>query len=589
MSEPLRILLIDDNPDDRLLAIRELRREFPDLQAEQISEAKGFAQALEAGDFDLVITDYQLRWTDGVAVLRASKARCPDCPVIMFTATGNEEIAVQAMKNSLADYILKSPKHFIRLPAAVRLALKQAEDITERRRAEESLRDSESRFRQFFENEPAFCYIVSPEGTVLDVNRAALKALGYEKEELIGQPLRAIYAPESLSKMKQVFAKWQQTGALKDVEMLVVTKEGDRLTVLLSASAVRDEAGKLLHSISVQQDITERVRAEEATKLAYAELDQIFNTSADGMRVVDSEFNVLRANETFSTLSGLRQDEVVGIKCYEVFSGPSCHTADCPLNRILGGEEHVEYDIEKQRNDGTRIPCIVTATPFRAPDGKLIGMVEDFKDITDRKRREEELRRSHDKLRRALDQTVGALAAAVEARDPYTAGHQRRVANLASAVAREMGLSDDQIDAIHVFGLIHDIGKIQVPASILSKPSRLTEPEMKMVRTHSQAGYDILGTVDFPWPVCEIVLQHHERMDGSGYPQGLSGEEILLEARILAVADVVEAMASHRPYRPALGIDKALEEIRQNRGILYDPGVVDACLKLHTEKGFQFE
>ena len=211
------------------------------------------------------------------------------------------------------------------------------------------------------------------------------------------------------------------------------------------------------------------------------------------------------------------------------------------------------------------------------------------RDITARKRAEEELRQSYVRLERTLEGTVHALVAAIEMRDPYTAGHQRRVTQLACAIAKEMGLDGEQIEGIRMAGLIHDIGKINVPAEILSKPSPLTELEYGLIKMHPQIGHDVLKTIEFPWPVAQIVLQHHERMDGSGYPQGLSGEEIILEARILSVADVVEAMASHRPYRAPRGIDEALEEISRNRGVLYDPEVVDACLKLFSEMRFKLE
>ncbi len=193
------------------------------------------------------------------------------------------------------------------------------------------------------------------------------------------------------------------------------------------------------------------------------------------------------------------------------------------------------------------------------------------------------------KLRKALDGIIHTIALTVETRDPYTAGHQKRVAKLASAIAKEIGFTEEQVEGIFMAGIIHDLGKISVPAEILSKPTRLTENEFNLIKDHSQVGYNILKDIDFPWPIAQMVLQHHERVDGSGYPQGLSGEEILIEARILGVSDVVEAMSSHRPYRPALGIDKALEEIKKNKGIFYDPKVADVCLKLFSEKGFKFE
>lgn len=188
------------------------------------------------------------------------------------------------------------------------------------------------------------------------------------------------------------------------------------------------------------------------------------------------------------------------------------------------------------------------------------------------------------RLKEALDGVVQAMGRVIEFRDPYTAGHQTRVANLAVAIAEEMDIPKDQLDWIHVAGRIHDIGKISIPAEILSKPGKLSENEFPIIRTHPRVGYEIVAGIEFSWPIAQVILQHHERVNGSGYPQGLSGEEILLEARILSVADVVEAMASHRPYRPGLGIESALDEVSKNSGILYDPGVVSALFRINTSK-----
>lgn len=206
-----------------------------------------------------------------------------------------------------------------------------------------------------------------------------------------------------------------------------------------------------------------------------------------------------------------------------------------------------------------------------------------------RKWAEEELQRAHNSLQTALEDTVYALTSALEMRDPYTGGHQRRVADLARTIAVEMGLSEDMIKGVYMAGLVHDIGKIYVPSEILSKPARLREIEMELIRHHSIVGHDILKDVKFPWPIAQIVLQHHERLDGCGYPQGLSNKEILLEARIIGVADVVEAMSSHRPYRAALGIEKALKEIADNSGIQYDPEIVEICTTLFRKKGYEFD
>jgi putative two-component system response regulator len=199
----------------------------------------------------------------------------------------------------------------------------------------------------------------------------------------------------------------------------------------------------------------------------------------------------------------------------------------------------------------------------------------------------ESLENSRSRYRCMLEQTIQAIALTIEKRDPYTAGHQVRVSRLATAIALELDLDADTIDGLRFGSMIHDIGKIYLPAEILSRPGRLSATEFALVKTHAEVGNEIVAPIEFPWPVAQIILQHHERQDGSGYPHGKQGREILLEARILAVADVVEAMASHRPYRPALGTEKALDEIRRGRGELYDPAVVDVCLRLFNERGYR--
>ncbi|MCF7859051.1 MAG: response regulator [Candidatus Cloacimonetes bacterium] len=222
-----------------------------------------------------------------------------------------------------------------------------------------------------------------------------------------------------------------------------------------------------------------------------------------------------------------------------------------------------------------------TKVPLETPDNPdaILGVSVD---IT-------ELKNSFYRLQELMEEIVNGLVSAVEKRDPYTAGHQRRVSQLADKIAKKMGLEKSKIDGLRIASIVHDIGKIYVPSEILSKPGKLTNAEFELIKTHPSAGQEILSTINFPWPIAEIVLQHQERLNGSGYPQGLKGNDILLEARILSVADVVEAIASHRPYRPSLGIESALEEIETQKGILYDKEAVDACLELFSKSEFEFQ
>lgn len=302
--------------------------------------------------------------------------------------------------------------------------------------------------------------------------------------------------------------------------------------------------------------------------------DAIYILIADGFQYV---------NPAFEKLTGFKKEEI----CNGEFDFWNCIHPD---DRRMVKEKKEVRNSGKERSSNFQFRIIAKNGGVRVVDANTIDIKENgemkeigiLRDATDRFDAEEERRRGLERLRRALEETINALTAAVEMRDPYTAGHQRRVTDLACAIAKEMSLPRVRMEAIQMAGVVHDIGKILIPSEILSKPGKLSDVAFNMIKTHPQVGYDILKSIEFPFPVAQIVLLHHERMNGSGYPAGLSGEKILLEARILAVADVVEAMASHRPYRPVLGINKAIEEITKNRDVLYDPEVVDACLRLFS-------
>jgi len=254
--------------------------------------------------------------------------------------------------------------------------------------------------------------------------------------------------------------------------------------------------------------------------------------------------------------------------------------------RISGGVPSVRYYLRMLHQSGAVLQVEVhgSRTDYNGRPA-VMGMLLD---ITARKQAEDEILRQTQQLRRTVEGAVLAMSLVVETRDPYTAGHERRVSELATAIATDMGMAGEQLAALRHAGLIHDIGKVAVPAEILSKPGRLSAVEFELIKQHPATGFDILASIDFGAPVAEMVLQHHERLDGSGYPRGLAGEAILPEAKILAVADVVEAMSSHRPYRAALGMEAALAEVREHAGVKYDAAVAAACVRLVEEQGFQF-
>ncbi len=306
------------------------------------------------------------------------------------------------------------------------------------------------------------------------------------------------------------------------------------------------------------------------------DLMQIIENLPDAVMLIDTDFTVRLVNTAFENLSGVTRQEALGEKCYAVFSGGFCRTPSCPMSRIEKGVETLCYEADKHCACGRSAPGIITARAYRSDDGMLAGMIEIVSDMTP-------LYESRERFRKAMGGVIHAMSLIIEKRDPYTAGHQRRVKKLCRAIAEELGFSWERTQGLRMAAAIHDHGKILVPAAILNKSGNLTEQELAIIRQHPQTTYDILKGIDFPWPLAQTVYQHHERMDGSGYPQGLKGDEILFEARILAVADVVDAMIFFRPYRPAMGLEAALAELKSQRGIQLDAKVVDACLRVLAE------
>ncbi len=391
---------------------------------------------------------------------------------------------------------------------------------------------------------------------------------------------------------------------------------------------------QLLHKVALLQDQVSELKALQG-KYAFAERELrrakeyaefLFKSTPSAIFTVDINRIITSWNNKAEEITGYSAREIIGKQCTFFAESPCKEKCNVFSDEIEKPFFRRECTIK--RKDGEIIIVSMNGDLLKDDDGNIIGGIESLEDITGRKRKEEDFQQSYQnleiqvrkrtselsnineallleiiqrkkvqknfedankKLTRLLNETIKALASAVEKRDPYTAGHQQRVAMLAEAIAKEMRLSEDQVTGVKTAAIIHDIGKICTPAEILSKPSKLTVCEFNLITMHPEVGYDILKGIEFPWPVSKIVLQHHERVDGSGYPNGLTGEDILFESHILIVSDVVEAMASHRPYRPALGINKALDEIICKKGKLYHLDVVDACVNVFKKKGFSFD
>ena len=351
-------------------------------------------------------------------------------------------------------------------------------------------------------------------------------------------------------------AKWQAEIELRNLHDEMEDLVSERTDALLQTNK------------QLRREIGTRQETEKALHTSEINFRNMIYNNADGILILDENSIVKFMNPAAESIFGTRAAHFVG----QTFE------------HLIIPEKPTELDITIGDGKSVIAEMRVMDTEWAGEKAYLASL----RDITDRKRMQLRLQVSLDNLKEVMDGTIRAMALAVEMRDPYTSGHQHRVAQLARAIAEEISLPADSTEGVYWAASIHDIGKISLPAEILSKPVALTEIERKMIQAHSKVGYDILNGIDFSWPIARIVLQHHERLDGRGYPHGLGGNEILMEARIVGVADVVETMASHRPYRPSIGLDKALDEIFKNKGRLYDENVVNACLTLFNEKGFEF-
>jgi len=461
-------------------------------------------------------------------------------------------------------------------------------NITERKQAEKALKESEVKYHSLFENTGTATLVFEDDMTISMVNSQAEILSGYSKNEIENKmKWTKFVVPEDLEKMKKYHFARRKAGETPPTqyEFRMINRKGKIKDIFL-------KIGMIPHtkkSIASLMDITERKKAEQNIKSAKDELQMIMDSVPVIIFYKDIEGRIIRANRTLADSLKVPIKDIVGKTTEKLFPREQAENMRKDDQEVIISGKPKRNIIQPYTTPGGLRWLLSDKIPYRDKKGKVTGVIVLAKDITVQRKSEQELQQTLQKLKKTMDAALETMSKIIEVKDPYTSGHQRRVCQLAIRIAQEMKLPEDKIEGIRIASLIHDIGKIGLPTEILSKPTKLTDIEFSLIKGHSQIGYDILKSIDFSYPVVQIVLQHHERLDGSGYPNNLRGNKIILEARILGVADVVEAMSSFRPYRPALGIDAALEEISKNKGILYDPEVVDACSRLFKEKGFKFE
>ena len=607
------VLVADDNSANLYLL-----KSILEAQGWVVCQAENGKVALEmvrARRPDLIVSDILMPVMDGYSFCRECKKdeTLRLIPFVFYTATYTESKDEQFAMDLGADrFILKpeEPEVLVKILSDLldeksRISLTAAKPLGEemeffRRHneilfsklekkmsdletANQELRKLEEEYRLSFENATDIIFVVGDDLQVLTMSPSVGKILGYKPADFIGRTvfdLKQILPPESLEQGLANINRILNGAIITSTVYQIIARDQSIKHLEINGSPLVSN-GRIIGIICIARDITERKLAEEDLRQAEERYRSIFENAQEGMYRATAEDKFIMVNQAMARIFGYHTPEefMAGVNN----GGHQLYLHGEDLNKVFhlleqqGFVRHAE--LQFRRKDGTVGWVSLNIQPVRAASGKNAYYDGFIHDITDRKE-------SVEHLREAFAGTVQAIASLVEMRDPYTAGHQRRVADIARTIAREMGLSREQVEGLSMAGIIHDIGKVSIPAEILCSPRRLTALEFNLIKTHAQSGYDILKDIKFSWPIARMVLEHHERMDGSGYPNGLTGNNILLDSRILAVADVVEAMATHRPYRPALGLELALQEITKNRGVLFDEEVVDACLCLFRKKGY---
>ncbi|MBN2100147.1 MAG: PAS domain S-box protein [Dehalococcoidia bacterium] len=433
--------------------------------------------------------------------------------------------------------------------------------------------------------------LIDAKGDVAAINKGTTRLTGYAEEEVVGRSFEAIRmlpfrtVVDIQSRFKGIMSGLE----VPPFEAEIHAKSGELLTLEIQLSPWTN-AGKAVGAIALMRNFGGQRIGKPAPHPSGERFRDLVETTSDLVWEMDDRLVYTYISPHVCEMLGYTPEEVLGKTPFDFVPLREARQLIRSLTAAVAAHEPFRVIQTANLHKSGRVVLLETSgVPFFDRSGQLVGYRGIHRDVTQRRAADEQVQATIKRLESTVESVIQAISLTVEMRDHYTAGHQKRVNQLACAIAREMNLPMERVEIIRVAGLLHDFGKIFVPTEILIKPGKLNELEFSLVRSHPQSGYSVLKNIQFPWPIADIVVQHHERMDGSGYPSHLRGDEIGSDARILAVADVVEAMAFHRSYRPALGLDTALREISKNKATLYDPKVAEACLDTFLDRKFKWE
>ncbi|MBN2403641.1 MAG: PAS domain S-box protein [Spirochaetes bacterium] len=563
------------------------------------NSSAGAFEKLKEKDYDLMLLDISLPGMNIVQVLNYVKDISPDTSVIVLTGYASNDDVTECLNNGAYDFF-KKPFEKEEIMRRIKNALSQKRLKKELQISREKLSALEKRYEYMVQNSPDFIYTLDDQGNFTYINESSKNMLGYEKDQLLRKHYSSVVYHEDIEKAKYVFNERRAGNRESKVTKLRLKKNSGAtrsgsskfIVVELKAKGIYDKPIKekdkvFLGTQGIAKDISTSLQIEESLKIQKVCFRQLFNNSHEAIVILDTQDNIIDANRSFEKLFNYSSIELKNKNINNLIVPENLYNESRSISSSAVSTGYVEKESTRICKNGTPVDVSIFAYPV-IYNHKTIAVYHIYKESLQESVTGLETERTLNKLRKAMGGIIDAMVSTVEVRDPYTAGHQQRVADLARAIAQEMGMTEEEIDGIRMAGTLHDLGKVNIPAEILSKPGRLSDIEFSLIKMHPRVAFDILKEIDFPWPIADMVYQHHERLDGSGYPQGLKGDEILLSGKILTVADVVESIASHRPYRPALGIKTALNEINVKRGIYYEPSVVDACIKLFEQNRFQF-